>query len=90
MVNEWLVEDDEILVTMKLLPVKNEKRDQIPAVNQAQGFRRLQTDHKIKIRRYHMLISQLYKITDVATLLNTFFIKNEPLVCVSSETLEYF
>jgi carbamoyltransferase len=90
LVDEWFEEDDEVPFMMKVFPIKHEKRDQIPAVTHADGSGRLQTVYENTNQRYHMLISQFYKITGVPILLNTSFNENEPVVCTPSEALACF
>ena len=90
LVDKWFEEDDEVPFMMKVFPVKHEKRDQIPAVTHADGSGRLQTVYENTNQRYHMLISQFYKITGVPILLNTSFNENEPVVCTPSEALACF
>ena len=90
LVHEWFEEDDEVPFMMKVFPVKHGKRNQIPAVTHADGSGRLQTVHENTNERYHILITQFYKITGVPILLNTSFNENEPVVCTPSEALACF
>jgi carbamoyltransferase len=64
----------------KVLSIKPEKRDSIPAVTHVDGSGRLQTVDKEITPRYHQLISAFYKKTGVPILLNTSFNENEPIV----------
>ena len=62
-------------------PVKNDKRDIIPAVTHEDGTTRLQTVHKDSNPLYHKLISKFDAATGVPALVNTSFnLKGEPIV----------
>jgi carbamoyltransferase len=75
---------------IKVYPVKEEKRDVIPAVTHADGTGRLQTVSKEENPLYWNLIREFERITGVPVLLNTSFNENEPIVNTPSEALDCF
>ena len=89
-VGEWFDEVDEVPFMMKVLPVKEDKRNLIPAVTHIDGSGRLQTVYKETNLRYHALISEFFSLTGVPILLNTSFNENEPVVCTPKEAFECF
>ena len=62
-------------------PVKESKRDMIPAVTHVDGSSRLQTVTSDANPSYHPLISAFFKATGVPMVLNTSFntLKSEPI-----------
>ena len=89
-VSEWFEEDDDVPFMMKVFPVREEKRESIPAVTHADGSGRLQTVFSKTNPKYHALISQFRAISGVPILLNTSFNENEPVVCIPLEALNCF
>tara|TARA_Y100001934_G_C12360461_1_gene780391 strand:- start:1187 stop:2950 length:1764 start_codon:yes stop_codon:yes gene_type:complete len=89
-VAKWFEEDDDVPFMMKVFQVREEKRNEIPAVTHCDGSGRLQTVcHQIN-PIYYMLISSFEKITGVPILLNTSFNENEPVVCLPDEAISTF
>ncbi|MEN9964490.1 MAG: hypothetical protein RL582_1585, partial [Bacteroidota bacterium] len=78
--DEYFEDATETPFMEKVLSIKPEKRDLIPAVTHVDGSGRLQTVDKEITPRYHQLISTFYKKTGVPILLNTSFNENEPIV----------
>ena len=74
----------------KVLPIKKEMRDKIPAVTHVDGSGRLQTVNKKISPRYHKLIKAFYKRSGVPILLNTSFNENEPIVNKPIEALNCY
>ena len=74
----------------RVLPIKESKRHQIPAVTHVDGSGRLQSVRKDLRPRYYNLISEFYKITGVPILINTSFNENEPVVNIPSEAIDCF
>jgi carbamoyltransferase len=64
-----------------VVPVKEDKRDVIPATTHVDGSGRLQTVHKKINPRYYRLIEKFGQATGVPVVLNTSFnLKGEPIV----------
>lgn len=74
----------------RVLPVREEKRAEIPAVTHVDGSGRLQSVRKELRPRYHSLIEAFYKITGVPILINTSFNENEPVVNLPKEAIDCF
>lgn len=89
-VKDWFEEDDDVPFMMKVFQVKQDKREQIPAVTHADGSGRLQTVYKDTNPRYYKLIEAFAQITGVPIVLNTSFNENEPVVCRPEEALNTF
>jgi carbamoyltransferase len=89
-VSDWFEEDDEVPFMMKVFQIKEEKREEIPAVTHVDGSGRLQTVYKETNPKYYQLIESFEKLTGVPMLLNTSFNENEPVVCKPEEALECF
>ena len=89
-VKDWFEEDADVPFMMQVFQIRPEKRKQIPAVTHIDGSGRLQTVHEKTNPRYHGLISEFEKLTDVPMLLNTSFNENEPVVCRPEEALNTF
>jgi carbamoyltransferase len=75
---------------IKVYPVREEKRDIIPAVTHVDGSGRLQTVSRKTNPRYWQLIDAFRERTGVPVLLNTSFNENEPIVCTPDEAIETF
>lgn len=71
-------------------PVKEGKRTTIPAVTHVDGTSRIQIVRKEINPKYHSLISEFKKITDVPMVLNTSFNENEPIVCSHTDAVKTF
>ncbi len=70
--------------------IKEDKRDQIPAVTHVDGSGRLQTVSRSTNPRYYDLIRNFDEITGVPVVLNTSFNEDEPIVCTPQEALNCF
>ena len=70
--------------------IKEEKRQEIPAVTHVDGSGRLQTVSPIVNDRYYRLISEFNQLTGVPVILNTSFNENEPIVCTPQEAINCF
>jgi carbamoyltransferase len=75
---------------MQVYPVREDKRQLIPAVTHVDGSGRLQTVRKDANPRYHRLIQAFCTLTGIPMLLNTSFNENEPVVCRPEEALDCF
>jgi carbamoyltransferase len=89
-VDEWFEEDDDVPFMMKVFPIREDKRAQIPAVTHVDGSGRLQTVHRETNPLYWQLIDTFRSATGVPMLLNTSFNENEPIVCSPREALDCF
>jgi len=89
-VAEWFEVDDEVPFMMKVFPIREEKRPQIPAVTHVDGSGRLQTVYRHTNPRYYRLIETFGNLTGVPIVLNTSFNENEPVVCRPEEALDCF
>lgn len=74
----------------RVLPIREEKRAEIPAVTHVDGSGRLQSVRKELRPRYHSLIEAFHKITGVPILINTSFNENEPVVNLPEEAIDCF
>ena len=70
--------------------IKEERRQEIPAVTHVDGSGRLQTVSKAVNERYYQLISDFAELTGVPVILNTSFNENEPIVCTPQEAIDCF
>ncbi len=73
-----------------VFPVKKEKKKIIPAVTHIDGTSRIQIVKKEINPKYHKLITEFKKITDVPMILNTSFNDNEPIVCSPIDAVKTF
>lgn len=71
-------------------PVKESKRNLIPAVTHVDGTSRIQVVTQKANPKYHKLISEFKKVTGVPILLNTSFNENEPIVCSPNDAVKTF
>jgi carbamoyltransferase len=89
-VPEWFEVDDDEPFMMKVFPIREDKRAQIPAVTHVDGSGRLQTVYPHTNSRYYRLIEAFRDLTGVPMVLNTSFNENEPVVCRPQEALDCF
>jgi carbamoyltransferase len=89
-VSDWFEQDDDVPFMMQVYPIREDKREMIPAVTHVDGSGRLQTVNFETNPRYHRLISTFEKMTGVPIVLNTSFNENEPVVCKPEEALDCF
>ncbi len=82
--------DDEVPYMMKVLPIKKDRRELIPAVTHVDGSGRLQTVNRNDNETYYDLIKSFFQKTGVPMLLNTSFNENEPIVRTPAEALDCF
>lgn len=75
---------------LKVYPIKEEKRELIPAVTHVDGTGRLQTVCREDNPRYWKLIKAFERLTGIPIVLNTSFNENEPIVCIPEEALDCF
>jgi carbamoyltransferase len=89
-VSAWFEVDDDVPFMMKVFPIREEKRVEVPAVTHVDGTGRLQTVYRDTNPRYYALIEAFERLTHVPMVLNTSFNENEPVVCRPVEALECF
>jgi carbamoyltransferase len=89
-VKDWFELDDDVPFMMKVFPIREAKRAQVPAVTHVDGSGRLQTVYRDTNERYYDLIRAFYDLTGVPMVLNTSFNENEPVVCKPAEALDCF
>ena len=70
--------------------IKEERRQEIPAVTHVDGSGRLQTVSREVNERYYQLISDFGTLTGVPVVLNTSFNENEPIVCTPQQAIDCF
>ena len=86
----WFVREDDVPFMEKVFTVREDRREQIPAVVHVDGSGRLQTVEESTAPRYHALISRFHRITGVPCVLNTSFNESEPIVHTPDEALDCF
>ncbi len=89
-VSDWFTDDVDVPFMAQVLPIRADKRTQIPAVTHVDGSGRLQTVQQADNPRYYKLIDSFRLATGVPILLNTSFNENEPVVCRPAEALACF
>ena len=89
-VADWFERDEDVPFMLQVLPIRAERREQIPAVTHVDGTGRLQTVDSSDNPRYHALIKAFFQLTGVPMVLNTSFNENEPVVCRPEEALDCF
>ncbi len=89
-VADWFEREDDVPFMLQVLPIRAERRQQIPAVTHVDGSGRLQTVHRDSNPLYYALIEAFQKLTGVPIVLNTSFNENEPVVCRPEEALDCF
>ena len=89
-VADWFVRDDDVPFMLQVIPIRPERRGQIPAVTHVDGTGRLQTVDRASNPLYYSLIEAFCRLTGVPMVLNTSFNENEPVVCRPNEALDCF
>jgi carbamoyltransferase len=89
-VADWFVRDEDVPFMLQVLPIRPERRGQIPAVTHVDGTGRLQTVDRASNPRYYALIETFFRLSGVPMVLNTSFNENEPVVCRPEEALDCF
>ncbi|QDU67129.1 carbamoyltransferase [Engelhardtia mirabilis] len=86
----WFDQTGDVPFMGQVFPIREEKRDKVPAVTHADGTGRLQTVERATNPRYWRLIRAFEERTGVPMLVNTSFNENEPVVCHPREALDCF
>jgi carbamoyltransferase len=89
-VGEYFTRAEDVPFMEKVLPIRPDRRAQIPAVTHVDGTGRLQTVDRDTSPRFHALIEAFGRKTGVPVLLNTSFNENEPIVNTPEEALDCF
>ena len=89
-VADWFIRDDDVPFMLQVIPIRPERRGEIPAVTHVDGTGRLQTVDRASNPLYHDLIEAFFRLTGVPMVLNTSFNENEPVVCRPEEALDCF
>ena len=89
-VADWFERDADVPFMLEVIPIRPQRRGQIPAVTHVDGTGRLQTVDRASNPRYHALIEAFFRLTGVPMVLNTSFNENEPVVCRPEEALDCF
>jgi len=89
-VADWFVRDENVPFMLQVIPIRPERREQIPAVTHVDGTGRLQTVDRASNPKYYALIESFSRLTGVPMVLNTSFNENEPVVCRPEEALDCF
>jgi carbamoyltransferase len=71
-------------------PLRQNKRDALPAATHVDGTCRLQTVDREANPRYWRLINEFSKLTGTPAVVNTSFNDNEPIVCSPGEAIDCF
>lgn len=87
---EWFENDAAVPYMSQVFNVRVDKRKQIPGVVHQDGTGRLQTVLKGLNAKYHLLISEFFKLTGVPLILNTSFNENEPIVETPAQAFAVF
>ena len=90
---EWFVLDEatsSIPYMEKVVPVREERRAQIPSVTHYDGTARAQLVQKEMNDRYWKLLERMGERTGVPILINTSFNENEPIVDSEADAVECF
>jgi carbamoyltransferase len=89
-VDDYFVDAAPDPFMQQVYPVREEKRDEIPAVTHVDGTGRLQAVGKDRNPAYHQLISAFAEKTGTPVVLNTSFNENEPIVESPEQALDCF
>jgi carbamoyltransferase len=89
-VADWFIRDEDVPFMLQVIPIRPERRAQIPAVTRVDGSGRLQAVDRASNPLYYALIEAFFRLTGVPMVLNTSFNENEPVVCRPEEALDCF
>ncbi len=87
---DWFVVDDDVPFMMKVFEIRQDRRDQVPAVTHVDGTGRPHTVTPESNPLYYRLIEAFAEITGVPMVVNTSFNENEPIVNTPAEALDCF
>ena len=87
----WFVNPYPSPFMLLVLPIKPERRAEVPAVNHVDGTGRLQTVTHTNNPQFRRLIESFHRRTGVPMVLNTSFNdKGEPIVCSPGDALRTY
>jgi len=89
-VADWFTRDENVPFMLQVIPIRPERRNEIPAVTHVDGTGRLQTVDQASNPLYYSLIRAFFGLTGVPMVLNTSFNENEPVVCRPEQALDCF
>jgi carbamoyltransferase len=89
-VGEWFETDYDVPFMLQVYQIREEKRNQIPAVTHVNGSGRLQSVTEAQNPCYYHLIEAFRDRTGIPIVLNTSFNENEPVVNTPAEALDCF
>jgi carbamoyltransferase len=89
-VDDYFVDAAPDPFMQQVYPVREEKRDEIPAVTHVDGSGRLQAVGRDRNPAYHQLIRTFGEKTGTPVVLNTSFNENEPIVESPEQALDCF
>ena len=88
---DWFVMPDSVMDMAPFMlvacPVKEERRETIPAVIHVDYSARVQTVNHQKNPLYHRLLTEFKELTGVPLVLNTSFNESEPIVCTPADAI---
>lgn len=88
---DWLEGAFDTRFMLFTMPVRPERRAQVPAVVHVDGTTRPQVVHPDTAPRYHALIAEFHRLSGVPMVVNTSFNRRgEPIVCTPEDALAAF
>ena len=88
---DWFVNAEYSPFMLFVFDVREDRKDQIPAVRHVDGTARIQTINRDQHGLYHDLLKAFEKRTGVPVLVNTSFnTRGEPIVCSPRDAVECF
>jgi carbamoyltransferase len=88
--DDWFEDGAPSAFMLNAVPVRADRRSEIPACTHVDGTGRLQTVRRDQNPRFYDLIREFGRRTGVPVLLNTSFNENEPICCTPEEAVETF
>jgi carbamoyltransferase len=86
----WFLDAQPSPTMLMVLPVRPERRAEVPAIVHVDGSGRLQTVERAHNPLFYSLIEAFERRTGVPIVLNTSFNENEPIVCTPDEAVACF
>lgn len=88
---DWIEDAFDSRFMLFTVPVRPQRRSQVPAVVHVDGTTRPQVVHADSAPEFHALISEFHRLSGVPMLLNTSFNRRgEPIVCSPDDAVEAF
>ena len=90
-VGEWFEDAQPSPFMLKVMQVRPEKREIIPAVTHADGSARVQTVDRTTAPGFHALLEAIGTLTGVPVVLNTSLnLPGQPIACTAEDALDIF